>query len=145
MTQHGFERFLVRPLPLRLVRSLSVEGLDALKIDLLLLAYGLAIRIDIRVPQNGKQPRFDICSRLKALKEPIGFEQRLLHQILRLARITRETQGRAIERVKMLQHHRFKFCLPASRLPGLGHTLFLQPAEEAAKRVKAISALRRTC
>jgi hypothetical protein len=47
--------------------------------------------------------------------------------------------------MKMFEHHRFEFFLLASRLPRLGHTISLQPAEEAEKRAKAASALRRTC
>src|SRR5215831_7604261 len=143
MMQHMFERLLVQPFGV--IRRVSIERLDTIKIDLFMLAYRFAIGIDIRISQNSEQPGLDICSRLKTIKEAIGFEQRLLHQILGLAGIARQTQGSAIERVKMLERHSFEFGLLASQLPRLGHAVSLQPPAEAAKRANATSALRRTC
>ena len=116
--QHVFERLLIQPF--RVIRRVGIERLDAIKIDLFVLAYRFAIGVDIRVSQNSEQPGLDICSRLKTIKEAVGFEQRLLHQILGLAGITRQTQGGAVERVKMLERHSFEFGLLASRSQGSG-------------------------
>src|SRR4030095_7504133 len=116
-----FERLLIQPFCV--VRRVGIERLDTIKIDLFVLPYRFAIDVDIRISQNSEQPGLDICSRLKMIKEAIGFEQRLLHQILGLAGITRQTQGSSVERVKMLERHSFEFGLLASRLPRFGHAV----------------------
>src|SRR5215475_10260404 len=143
MMQHIFERLLVQPFCV--VHRVGIERLNTIKINLFVLAYRFAIGVNIRIAQNSEQPGLDICSRLKTIKEAVGFEQRLLHQILGLAGITCQTQGSAVERIKMLERHSFEFGLLASRLPRLGHAVSLQPPAEAAKRANTTSALRRTC
>ena len=144
-------------MPLRSRVRIRIKGADLFKIYRWLLAYRFTIGVNICVAQNSEQPGFNICSRFKAMEKPEGFEIGFLDEILRFTRIARQPHGSIVQRIKVLQRNGLKcLCRPGGFLL-LGHDLpFRRPPGEApqrppgnyddgCKRLRAASALRRTC
>lgn len=72
------------------------------------LAVADAVEREERVPQDLKQPRPEVGSRLEPVGEPERAEVRLLDQVVGLGRAAREVQGKVVERIEMGQRVAFE-------------------------------------
>ena len=62
-----------------------------------------AVAVDEGVGQDLEQPGLDVGAPLEALEEPVGPQQRVLHQVLGVALVPRQPDGGAVERVEVAE------------------------------------------
>ena len=106
----------------------TIDGvwLDSLEVHGNRLEFPAPVVVDERVPQDGKQPALGVGSRAILLPRPVRLEHRVLHQVLGLSRVARETERDPIERVQV----RKRFLVERTNCGGgLGHGINLMADE----------------